>query len=71
MTLSEHQAIAVRRGFPGAKIKGDQTRIGIWRMQLIGDQLTLPSARRPDDPHLHASHEAMEIWTRLRKVLGC
>ncbi|MCB1353005.1 MAG: hypothetical protein KDK03_09730 [Rhodobacteraceae bacterium] len=71
MTLSAHQAIAVRRAFPGAEIKGDQILVGIWRMQLIGDQLTLPTARRPDDPHLNASDEAMESWTRLREVLGC
>jgi hypothetical protein len=47
MTLSAHQAIAVRRAFPGAEIKGDQIRVGIWRMQLIGDQVTPPSGRRP------------------------
>jgi hypothetical protein len=71
MTLSAHQAIAVRPAFPGAEIKGDQIRVGIWCMQLIGDQLTPPSGRRPDDPHLDASDAAMEVWTRLREVLGC
>lgn len=71
MTLSGHQAIAVRRALPGVEIKGDRIRVGIWRMQLIGGQLTLPSACRLDDPHLDASDEAMEVWTQLREVLGC
>lgn len=70
MTLSAHRVIAVRRAFPGAEIKGDMIRVGIWRMQLIDDQLTLPSARQRDDPHLDASDAAMELWTRLREVLG-
>jgi hypothetical protein len=69
--LSAHQAIAVRRAYPGAEIKGDQIRVGIWRMESIGDQVTPPSGRRPDDPHLDASDAAMEIRTRLREVLGC
>jgi hypothetical protein len=70
MALSAHQVVA-RRAFPGAEIQGDRIRVGIWCMELIGDQLTLPLPRRLDDPHFDASDEGMKIWTRLREVLGC
>ena len=69
--LTAHQIVAVRRAFPGAQIDGDMIQVGIWHMQLADGQLTLPSARRPDDTHIDGSDEAMAIWTRLREVLGC
>lgn len=69
--LTAHQSLAIRRAFPGAQVDSNLIRIGNWRMQFIDGQLTLPSVRRPDDSHFDGSDAAMEVWTRLREVLGC
>lgn len=69
--LTAHQSLAILRAFHGAQIDGSLIRIGIWCMQFIDGQLTLPSAGRPDDSHFDGSDAALEVWTRLREVLGC
>lgn len=69
--LTAHQAIEIRRAIPEAVVDGDMIHVGIWRMQLVHGQLTLPSARRLDDPFIDFSDEAAEVWFRVREVLGC
>lgn len=69
--LTAHQAIEIRRAIPDSIVDGDMIRVGIWRMQYMHGQVTMPSARRLDDPFIDFSDEAAEVWFRVREVLGC
>lgn len=68
MTLSAHQAIAVRRAFPGAEIKGDRIDIGIWRMQLTAAN---SRCRRHAGRTIRTSTRATQRWRSGRGFERC
>ena len=68
--FSAHQAIAVRRAFPGARIDGPVIRIGRWSIVYANGRLNLPMTPGASGWHVDGCDEAMATWTTLVEVLG-